>query len=118
MPIRVELDALTSEDFKRILKEPDNSLIKQYKALLKTENVDLEFSEDGINTIANLATEVNSSVENIGARRLHTIIEKVLDEISFTATDRSGEKIIINSDYVKKNLGDLVKDTDLSKFIL
>ena len=118
LPIRVELDALTSEDFKRILKEPDNSLIKQYKALLKTENVDLEFSEDGIDTIANLATEVNSTVENIGARRLHTIIEKVLDEISFTATDRGGEKISINSDYVKKNLGELVKDTDLSKFII
>jgi len=118
LPIRVELDALTSEDFKRILKEPDNSLIKQYKALLKTENVDLDFSDEGINTIANLATEVNSSVENIGARRLHTIIEKVLDEISFTATDRGGEKILINADYVKKNLGNLVKDTDLSKFIL
>ena len=118
LPIRVELDALTSNDFIRILKEPDNSLIKQYKALLKTENVDLEFTEDGIDTIANLATEVNSSVENIGARRLHTIIEKVLDDISFTATDKSGEKIIINSEYVKKNLGELVKDTDLSKFIL
>ncbi len=118
LPIRVELDALTSEDFKRILKEPDNSLIKQYKALLKTENVDLEFSEDGIETIANLATEVNSSVENIGARRLHTIIERILDEISFTATDRSGEKIVIDSRYVKENLGQLVKDNDLSKFIL
>ena len=118
LPIRVELDALNSEDFKRILKEPDNSLIKQYKALLKTENVDLEFSEDGIDTIANLASEVNSSVENIGARRLHTIIERVLDEISFTATDRSGEKIMIDSKYVKENLGQLVKDNDLSKFIL
>ena len=118
LPIRVELDALTSEDFKRILKEPDNSLIKQYQALLKTENVDLEFSEDGIETIANLATEVNSSVENIGARRLHTIIERILDEISFTATDRSGEKIVIDSEYVKENLGQLVKDNDLSKFIL
>ena len=118
LPIRVELDALTSDDFKRILKEPDYSLIKQYKALLKTENVDLEFTEDGIDTIANLATEVNSTVENIGARRLHTIIEKVLDDISFAATDKSGEKIIINSEYVKKNLGELVKDTDLSKFIL
>ena len=118
LPIRVELDALTSDDFKRILKEPDNSLIKQYKALLKTENVDLEFSEDGIDTIASLATEVNSTVENIGARRLHTIIEKVLDEISFTATDKSGEKITINSAYVKENIGELVKDTDLSKFIL
>ena len=118
LPIRVELDALNSEDFKRILKEPDNSLIKQYKALLKTENVDLEFSEDGIDMIANLAFEVNSKVENIGARRLHTIIEKVLDEISFTATDRGGEKINIDAKYVKNNLGDIVKDTDLSKFIL
>ena len=118
LPIRVELDALNSEDFKRILKEPDNSLIKQYKALLKTENVDLEFSEDGIDMIANLAYEVNSKVENIGARRLHTIIERVLDEISFTATDRSGEKINIDANFVQSNLGDIVKDTDLSKFIL
>jgi len=118
LPIRVELDALNSEDFKRILKEPDNSLIKQYKALLKTENVDLEFTDDGIDTIANIANEVNSTVENIGARRLHTIIERVLDEISFTATDRAGEKITIDSDYIKKNIGELVKDTDLSKFIL
>jgi ATP-dependent HslUV protease ATP-binding subunit HslU len=118
LPIRVELNALTSEDFKKILREPDNSLIKQYKALLKTEKINLEFTDDGIDTIAELATEVNSSVENIGARRLHTIIEKVLDEISFTATDRSGEKIIIDKKYVQENLGELVKDTDLSKFIL
>ncbi len=118
LPIRVELDALNSEDFIRILKEPDNSLIKQYKALLKTENVDLEFTEDGINTIAHIASEVNSSVENIGARRLHTIIERVLDEISFTATDRSGEKITVDAKYIKDNIGELVKDTDLSKFIL
>ena len=118
LPIRVELNALTSEDFKKILREPDNSLIKQYKALLKTEKINLEFTDDGIETIAELATEVNSSVENIGARRLHTIIEKVLDEISFTATDRGGEKIIIDKKYVQKNLGELVKDTDLSKFIL
>jgi len=118
LPIRVELDALNSEDFKRILKEPDNSLIKQYKALLNTENVDLEFTDDGIDTIANIANEVNSTVENIGARRLHTIIERVLDEISFTATDRAGEKIRVDSDYIKKNIGELVKDTDLSKFIL
>ena len=118
LPISVALDALNSDDFKRILKEPDNSLIKQYKALLKTENVDLEFTDDGIDTIANIASDVNSKIENIGARRLHTIIERVLDEISFTATDRSGEKISINSDYVQKNLGELVKDTDLSKFIL
>lgn len=107
-----------SSDFKKILREPDNSLIKQYKALLKTEKINLEFTDDGIESIAELATEVNSSVENIGARRLHTIIEKVLDEISFTATDRGGEKIIINKEYVHKNLGELVKDTDLSKFIL
>jgi ATP-dependent HslUV protease ATP-binding subunit HslU len=118
LPIRVELDALNSDDFIRILKEPDNSLIKQYKALLKTENVDLEFTEDGINTIAHIASEVNSSVENIGARRLHTIIERVLDEISFTATDRAGEKITIDGKYIKDNIGELVKDTDLSKFIL
>ena len=118
LPIRVELEALTSEDFKRILREPDFSLIKQYVALLKTENVDLEFSDDGIDTIANIASEVNATVENIGARRLHTIIEKILDEISFTATDRAGEKIIINKDYINKNLDNLVKDTDLSKFIL
>ncbi|MDC2984404.1 ATP-dependent protease ATPase subunit HslU [Candidatus Pelagibacter sp.] len=118
LPIRVELDALNSEDFIRILKEPDNSLIKQYKALLKTENVDLEFTEDGINTIAHIASEVNSSVENIGARRLHTIIERVLDEISFTATDRAGEKITVDAKYIKDNIGELVKDTDLSKFIL
>jgi ATP-dependent HslUV protease ATP-binding subunit HslU len=118
LPIRVELEALTAEDFKRILKEPDYSLIKQYVALLKTENIDLNFSDDGIDTIANMASEVNSTVENIGARRLHTIIERILEDISFTATDRPGEKITINSEYVKKNLDELVKDTDLSKFIL
>ena len=118
LPIRVELDPLTSEDFKRILKEPDNSLIKQYKALLQTEKVELEFTEDGINTIADIAMEVNSTVENIGARRLHTIIERVLDEISFTATDKAGEKILVDSEYINKNLGELTKDTDLSKFIL
>jgi len=118
LPIRVELNALTSDDFIRILEEPDNSLIKQYKALLKTEKVTLEFPKDGIETIAKLATEVNSNIENIGARRLHTIIEKVLDEISFTATDKGGETIVIDKNYVIKNLGELVKDTDLSKFIL
>ena len=118
LPIRVELEALTSDDFKRILKEPDYSLIKQYVALLKTENVELEFSEDGIDRIANIASEVNATVENIGARRLHTIIEKILDDISFTATDRSGEKIVIDKAYIDKNLDTLVKDSDLSKFIL
>jgi len=118
LPIRVELSALTSDDFRRILEEPDNSLIKQYKALLGTEKVNLEFTKDGIEKIAKLATEINSSVENIGARRLHTIIERVLDDISFTATDRGGETVIIDGDYVIKNLGELAKDTDLSKFIL
>ena len=118
LPIRVELDALKEEDFKRILKEPDNSLIKQYKELLKTENVNLEFTDDGINMLAKISAEVNSSVENIGARRLHTIIEKVLDDISFNATDRAGESITVNQKYVQDNLGNLVKDTDLSKFIL
>jgi len=118
LPIRVELNALTSNDFIRILEEPDNSLIKQYTALLKTENVTLEFSKEGIEKIAKLATEINATIENIGARRLYTIIERVLDEISFTATDRGGEKILIDEKYVVKNIGELAKDTDLSKFIL
>ncbi len=118
LPIRVELNALNEEDFKRILKEPDNSLIKQYKALLKTEDVNLEFSEDGIDMLAKISAEVNASVENIGARRLHTIIEKVLDDISFNATDKAGETITVDKKFVQNNLGNLVKDTDLSKFIL
>ena len=118
LPIRVELNALNEDDFKRILKEPDNSLIKQYKELLKTENVELKFTDDGIDMLAKISAEVNSSVENIGARRLHTIIEKVLDDISFNATDKAGETIIIDKNYVNNNLGNLVKDTDLSKFIL
>ena len=118
LPIRVELNALNEDDFKRILKEPDNSLIKQYKALLKTEEVNLEFSEDGIDMLAKISAEVNSSVENIGARRLHTIIEKVLDEVSFNATDKAGETITVDKKFVQDNLGNLVKDTDLSKFIL
>ncbi len=118
LPIRVELDALNENDFKRILKEPDNSLIKQYVELLKTENVKLEFTEDGIDMLASISAEVNASVENIGARRLHTIIEKVLDNISFNATDKAGETVVVNKKYVQDNLGNLVKDTDLSKFIL
>ncbi len=118
LPIRVELDALKEEDFKRILKEPDNSLIKQYKELLKTENVNLKFTDDGIDMLAKISAEVNSSIENIGARRLHTIIEKVLDDISFNATDKAGETITVDQKYVQDNLGNLVKDTDLSKFIL
>ena len=118
LPIRVELDALKEDDFKRILKEPDNSLIKQYKELLYTEKVNLIFTDDGIDMLAKISAEVNSSVENIGARRLHTIIEKVLDDISFNATDRAGETITVDKKYVQDNLGNLVKDTDLSKFIL
>ncbi len=118
LPIRVELSALNEDDFKRILKEPDNSLIKQYKELLKTENVKLVFTDDGIDMLAKISAEVNSSVENIGARRLHTIIEKVLDDISFNATDKAGETVTVDESYVKEHLGNLVKDTDLTKFIL
>jgi ATP-dependent HslUV protease ATP-binding subunit HslU len=118
LPIRVELNALTEDDYKKILKEPDNSLIKQYVALLKTEKVELEFTNDGIDLLAKVSAEVNASVENIGARRLHTLLEKVLEDISFTASDRSGEKVIVNKKYVEENLGDLTKDMDLSKFIL
>ncbi len=118
LPIRVELKALSEEDFKRILKEPDNSLIKQYVALLKTENVDLKFTDDGIDLLAKISAEVNASIENIGARRLHTLLEKVLDDISFTASDKSGETITVDKNYIQNNLGELAKDTDLSKFIL
>jgi ATP-dependent HslUV protease ATP-binding subunit HslU len=118
LPIRVELNALTEEDYKRILKEPDNSLIKQYVALLKTEKVELEFTEDGIDLLAKMSAEINASVENIGARRLQTLLEKVLEDISFTASDRAGEKVTIDKKYIEKNLGDLTKDMDLSKFIL
>ena len=118
LPIRVELNALTEEDYKKILKEPDNSLIKQYVALLKTEKVELEFTDGGIDLLAKVSAEVNASVENIGARRLHTLLEKVLEDISFTASDRSGEKVIVDKQYIEKNLGDLTKDMDLSKFIL
>jgi ATP-dependent HslUV protease ATP-binding subunit HslU len=118
LPIRVELQPLTKKDFVRILKEPDNSLIKQYIALMKTEEVELIFTNDGIEEIAEISTQINSSIENIGARRLHTILEKVLEEISFDAPDKSGEKITIDKSYVQKNLGDIIKDKDLSKFIL
>ncbi|MDH5723567.1 MAG: ATP-dependent protease ATPase subunit HslU [Alphaproteobacteria bacterium] len=118
LPIRVELRALTVEDFKRILKETEASLIKQSEALIGTENVTLTFEEDAIDEIARLAFEVNEQVENIGARRLHTVIEKLLEEISFTASDRGGEKIVITAEYVRENVEDLVKSADLSKFIL
>jgi ATP-dependent HslUV protease ATP-binding subunit HslU len=118
LPIRVELKALTREDFKRILTEPEASLIKQYTALLATENVALEFTEDGIGAIAQIAADVNARVENIGARRLQTIMERVLDEISFTATDRNAEKLIVDGTYVRARVEDLAKDQDLSRFIL
>jgi ATP-dependent HslUV protease ATP-binding subunit HslU len=118
LPIRVELRALTKDDFKRILTEPKASLIKQYVALMKTEGVELEFSDDGVDAIADVAVEVNSNVENIGARRLMTVMEKILDEISFEATDHTGEKIVIDEKHVRDNIGDLARNADLSKFIL
>ena len=118
LPIRVELQPLTKEDFIKILKEPDNSLIKRYVGLMKTENVELQFTDDGIETLADISTHINSTIENIGARRLHTIIEKVLEEISFTAPDKSGEKVIVDKQFVEKNIGNIIKDKDLSKFIL
>ena len=118
LPIRVELSALDVDDFKRILLEPETSLIKQYIALMETEGITLEFTDDAIDEIAAVAAEVNQNVENIGARRLHTILERVLDEISFTATDRPGETVIIDAAYVGDNMGDLAKNADLSKFIL
>src|SRR6185312_3380604 len=118
LPIRVELKALTRDDFERILSEPEASLIKQYVALLNTESVALEFTADGITAIADLAAQVNASVENIGARRLQTIMERVLDEISFSATEKSGDKIVIDGKYVHARVDDLAKDQDLSRFIL
>ncbi len=118
LPIRVELSALTEEDFKRILTEPENSLIIQYKALLGAEDLTLEFTEEAVAAIARLSAEINSTVENIGARRLHTVMEKLLEEISFTATDRGGETIVIDADDVQARVGELAKDADLSKFIL
>jgi ATP-dependent HslUV protease ATP-binding subunit HslU len=118
LPIRVELKALTRDDFRRILTEPEASLIKQYVALLKTEGVTLEFTEDAIDAVADTAAAVNSSVENIGARRLQTVMERVLDEISFAAPDRPGETVKIDAAYVQKHVGDLAKNADLSRFIL
>ncbi len=118
LPIRVELQALTREDFRRILTDTEASLIKQYVALLKTEGVTLDFTADAIDAIADIAVAVNSSVENIGARRLQTVMERVLDEISFTATDRPGETVKIDGAYVEKHIGDLTKNTDLMRFIL
>ena len=118
LPIRVELKALTEDDFRRILTEPESSLIKQYVALLATENVNLAFDDEAISAIARVAVDVNTAVENIGARRLQTVMERLLDEISFTAPDRGGETIPIDAEYVKTHVGDLAKNADLSRFIL
>ncbi|MDQ1362665.1 MAG: ATP-dependent HslUV protease ATP-binding subunit HslU, partial [Pseudomonadota bacterium] len=118
LPIRVELEALTAEDFVRILTEPDASLTAQYKALLATEGFTIEFSTDGINQLANVAFEVNQRTENIGARRLHTVMERLLEKVSFDAPDRDGQTLHIDAAYVDSILGELVQDEDLSRYIL
>jgi ATP-dependent HslUV protease ATP-binding subunit HslU len=118
LPIRVELKALGQDEFRRILTEPETSLIRQYKALLETENVNLNFTDDGVTAIARIAAEINGSIENIGARRLQTVMERILDDVSFTATDRAGESIKIDEAYVVEHVGALAKNVDLSKFIL
>jgi len=118
LPIRVELKALNRDDFVRILVEPEASLVKQYIALMATENLTLEVTDDGVEALADIAAEVNASVENIGARRLQTIMERVLEDVSYTATDRGGETVVLDRAFVEKNIGDLARDTDLSKFIL
>lgn len=118
LPIRVELRDLTEADFKRILTEPDYSLIRQYVALMGTEGVTLEFTEDGIDEIARISAHFNETIENIGARRLHTVLEKVLEEVSFTASDKSGTEVTVNAAFVLENMGELVGESDLSKFIL
>jgi ATP-dependent HslUV protease ATP-binding subunit HslU len=118
LPIRVELKALGQDEFRRILTEPETSLIKQYRALLDTEGVALEFSDDGVAAIARIAAEINGSIENIGARRLQTVMERILDDVSFTATDRAGESVKIDEAYVVEHVGALAKNVDLSKFIL
>ena len=117
-PIRVELDSLTLEDFKRILTEPKNSLVKQYKALLETEGIELEFTEDAVDALARFAVRVNETTENIGARRLHTILEKVLDEISFLGPDLEPKRQVIDAEYVSRTISDIVKDQDLSRYVL
>jgi ATP-dependent HslUV protease ATP-binding subunit HslU len=118
LPIRVELTALNADDFKRILTEPDASLTTQYTALMKTEGVNLEFAEDGVERVAEVAFDVNERSENIGARRLHTVVERLLEEISFDAPDKAGQNLIIDREYVDKSLGELVEDEDLSRYIL
>ena len=118
LPIRVELRALTKEDFRRILTETEASLIRQYKALMATENVELDFTEDGIDALADVAVQLNASVENIGARRLQTVMERVLDEISFEAPDKGGNRLLIDAEYVRQHVGALAANTDLSRYIL
>lgn len=118
LPIRVNLKPLERDDFRRILTEPDACLITQYKALLKTEDVTLDFTDDGIDALADLAVEINSTVENIGARRLHTVMERLLEEVSFSATDNPGTAVTIDAAYVRRQVGELAKNADLSKFIL
>ncbi|WNK00212.1 ATP-dependent protease ATPase subunit HslU [Thalassospiraceae bacterium LMO-JJ14] len=118
LPIRVNLNALTRDDFKRILTEPEASLVKQYTALMGVEDLKISFSDDAIEEIADLSAEINQGVENIGARRLHTVMEKLLEDISFNASDKSGEEIVIDADYVKKQVSDLARNADVSKFIL
>ena len=118
LPIRVELTALNADDFKRILIEPDASLTAQYSALMKTEGVNLEFAEDGVERVAEVAFDVNERSENIGARRLHTVVERLLEEISFDAPDKAGQNLIIDREYVDRSLGELVEDEDLSRYIL
>jgi ATP-dependent HslUV protease ATP-binding subunit HslU len=118
LPIRVELRALDKDDFRRILTETEASLIKQYIALMKTEGVELAFTDDAIDALAGIAVDLNASVENIGARRLQTVMERVLDDISFNAPDRNGSAVTIDAGYVEKNVGDLSRNTDLSRFIL
>ena len=118
LPIRVELQALSRDDLKRILVEPEASLIKQYRALLATENLTLDFAEDAIDALADLAFEINGSIENIGARRLHTVLERLLEEISFSASDRPGEHVTVDAANVRERVAPLAMNTDLSKFIL
>ena len=118
LPIRVELQALTQDDFRRILTDTEASLIKQYVALMSTENLELSFTPEAIDAIAAIAVQVNATVENIGARRLQTVMERILDEISFNASEKSGESITIDAAYVQKHVGDLAKNADLSRFIL
>lgn len=118
LPIRVELRALTERDFVRILTETDNALTLQYRALMETEGVDVTFSDDGISAIAKIAAEVNQSVENIGARRLYTVMERIFEELSFVAPDKSGQSVEVNAQYVEDNLGDLTRNTDLSRYVL